>query len=504
MARTVDFRHLHIAPEPLGSGGQASVYALATDDALAFKWFAEPTSTAWDEVERVIDVPESINAQDRALIDRLAAWPTAIVLRDRKPVGTLIRRMPSSCQVEVRTPRGVDRVDASIAQLMFRDSPARSVVGIDHCRTTDWSLRILLRAAEFLALLHNTGHRFGDISSANWLFDTETANPFFLDCDGIRTSAQRAAVQTPDWMAPIELGGVAGDNYRFMLAAFRLLGERQLDSPNRTGLEVIRDRLPGAPVTELMASAIEAEPGSVGPLAWRDACWLSMSGAARLAHARVLLAEGWPEPFLAHTSSADPSFREERNDAAEALRLDRDIEMQLRDGDADTDAIVHLVEARSRPGVARFRRGLTAQESARLDRMLAESITPGRVGDLVAAGRHRTALAIAEATAAGPSRVLDLAFRLRIAEHPVTGVRVRRRGGRTTVEWDWPQDAATVVARVLADGVEIGRVARADTETGAYELSGLAATSIAVQGGGVPPGRTEPIFDAQFHTEEAA
>lgn len=503
MARTVDFRHLRIAPEKLGSGGQATVYALTDAPDVVFKWFAAPESVEWEPLGRVIDAPLSWSPHERETMLRLAAWPTALVTRDRRPVGTLMPRMPETCRVDVRTPRGIARKDASVSQLMFPDTAARAVQDVAHCRSVDWKLRLLLRSAEFFDTLHRHGLRFGDVSSANWLFDTGTANPYFLDCDGIRSADEPALIQTPDWTTPTPLGGVAGDSYRLALGAYRLLGERH-DNPTPQSVAEVSARVGSIPANELLFRASIAEPGAIRPLAWRNACWTSLSPAARSEHVRLLLTEGWARPFADFAEHAGPEFESARWDALEAQRLDAELVVLSRQPDADPDDVLTILERRNRPGLSRFHVDVDGEAAHQTKALTSRAADPARLADLVADGRHHTALAVAQTAQTGPSRVLDLAFRMRLAENPINPIRRRRDAKLETVEWAWPDDPAAQVVRVIIDGVNEVTIERGDDPQGSYTFAHQPNAKITLQVGGCPPGRTEPIFDTSVHTEEAA
>jgi len=513
----VDLQRLKIADTKFASGGQADVFELLDDPSTVFKQFFEPEKHDWDAIESLIALPATLAQHERALIENLAAWPISVVTRNSQRKGTLMKRIPATCRVDVRTHKRSSTFDAKLSQLMFPDQKGREVLGVTECRTIGWKLRTLLRSAQFLDLLHKNGLRFGDISDANWLFNTAAALPFFIDCDGIRSHSEPVNVHTPDWEVPPHLGGIAGDNYLFFHGAYRLIGEREIEKPSVDGINAIEKTFGPLAIINTLRVALKSEHGAISPAEWISSLWSSMEHAAQNSLVHDLIQDAWSEPVLQVVPESDRNFSGLRKDALQAYELEARLHALLASPNPELSDYLDIEDSRSAAPIARFRVKLSDKERTIAGRLSSNASEPSTLADLVRSGHHRVALNRATSAQVGPSHLLNLAFRMHLGQFPLEDVRIvrkpysfqRLRPGasrmiRVTIQWRWPLDSDVTAARVQLNGEQISITRR---NTNAVEMCHLIASQgdkISVEAGGIPPGRTEPIFESSQSHKEAA
>jgi hypothetical protein len=225
MPRTVDVASLG-ARTVLGSGGQGTVYAVAGTS--AYKEFSVPVNAA--ALAEMVAFRDGLPADAALRIDEVAAWPAAMVERDGRPCGFLMRRAPGEFATDLTFPSGRSRRLARM-ELLLNDA---SYLAARDVRIDDrFRLELLLDTARAIELFHRLGVVVGDLSPNNLLF-TRDRRPrcFFLDCDGMRlpgTSVLEAA-ETVDWQAPPGEGSgatPATDSYKFGLLCIRLFAGDQ-------------------------------------------------------------------------------------------------------------------------------------------------------------------------------------------------------------------------------------------------------------------------------------
>lgn len=516
-AARVDLQRLKIADAKFASGGQADVFALLDDRSTVFKQFFEPEKHDWDAIEGLVALPATLAPHERALIENLAAWPISVVTRNNQRKGTLMKRIPATCRVDVRTQKRSSTIDAKLSQLMFPDQKGREVLGVTKCRTIGWKLRTLLRSAQFLELLHKNGLRFGDISDANWLFNTAAALPFFIDCDGIRASSESASLHTPDWDTAHNLGGIAGDNYRFFIGAYRLIGERGIDEPSADGIKAIEKTFGQSAIINTLRAALQSEHGAISPAEWISALWASMEHATQHSLVHDLIQDAWSEPVLQVVPESDRNFSGLRKDALQAYELEARLHALLASPNPELSDYLDIEDSRSAAHIARFRVELFEKEKTIAGSLTRNASEPSTLADLVRSGHHRVALNRATSAQVAPSHLLNLAFRMHLGQFPLEDVRIVRKrysflrlrpGGsrmlRVTIQWKWPQDSDVTAARVQLNGEQISISRRNTNPTETCHLIASQGDKISIEAGGIPPGRIEPIFESSQSHKEAA
>jgi hypothetical protein len=267
----VDARSLRLSAA-LGSGGQGTVYAV--DERLVDERFPavyKEFATAADALAllRVVRFRRSLSPAEAQRLDEIAAWPAAIVHRDGRITGFLMRRAPDPFLIGLGMPSGPTQHLAQV-QLLLNDAAYRTARGL----TIDdrFRLELLHDTASAIEFLHAHTVVVGDLSPANLLFSrSRRPRCFFLDCDAMRVrgvSVLRQA-ETIDWQTPSRQEQVATwatDSYKFGLLCIRLFaGDQSARDPQ------VLDRA-GLAVKILAARSLSRDPRRRPVMAeWREA-----------------------------------------------------------------------------------------------------------------------------------------------------------------------------------------------------------------------------------------
>jgi hypothetical protein len=270
-AERVDARSLRLSGA-LGSGGQGTVYGVAdrlVDDRVpaVYKEFAAVADAG--ALLRVVRFRRDLSPADAQRLDDIAAWPAAVVQRDGRIAGFLMRRAPDPFLIGLGMPSGPTQHLAQV-QLLLNDVAYRTARGLvidDRFR-----LELLHDTASAIEFLHAHHVVVGDLSPANLLFSrSRRPRCFFLDCDAMRVrgiSVLRQA-ETIDWQTPScgePVATPATDSYKFGLLCIRLFaGDQSTRDPQ------VLDRA-GPAVKVLAARALSRDPRRRPAMAeWREA-----------------------------------------------------------------------------------------------------------------------------------------------------------------------------------------------------------------------------------------
>ena len=271
----------------LGSGGQGAVH-LVLNRQINSRWpvaYKEYNAAARDsvDIDALTAMAELIPALPGATAEWLcttAAWPAALVERQGRISGFLMRTVPDEYYFDYRSLDGtVARKPATAEFLLNSDSYTASIgLYIDERER----LRLLADLAMKLSRLHALGIVVGDMSPKNLLFAPESgAGCFLIDCDAMRLNGRSVLPQaeTPDWQVPAgeEKGTAGSDAYKLGLLAIRLFARNQ--TSRDPGL------LPAAePKLAELASAALLRPAGDRPAPgeWAEYC-LSAAASPELA-----------------------------------------------------------------------------------------------------------------------------------------------------------------------------------------------------------------------------
>jgi hypothetical protein len=258
----------------LGTGGQGTVYATARrlgDGPAAYKEFAPPARAALNvpALQAMIRLRAELPAPVAGRLDEATAWPVAVVQRDGRVTGFLMRQAPAAFHTEITVPRGRVRLLAQV-QLLLNGERYLSARGLD---VDDRFRRELLHdVAQTIELLHGLGVVVGDLSPNNLLFSSgPRPRCFFLDCDAMRLGGDSVLEQaeTADWEAPAgdrQIATPATDSYKFALLCARLFA----------GDQTVRLAPPaqraGPALRRLVVQGLSADPAQRPEMAqWRRA-----------------------------------------------------------------------------------------------------------------------------------------------------------------------------------------------------------------------------------------
>ncbi|MFJ4651178.1 hypothetical protein ACIP5Y_07875 [Nocardia sp. NPDC088792] len=161
-----------------------------------------------------------------------AAWPAAIVEREGRVCGFLMRAVPDRFRFDLQSLSGTATATRRLANVEYLLNDDTYSAGIGLAITDADRLALLTELAGILTRLHRLGIVVGDLSPKNLLFSTTPdAACFLLDCDAMRLHGNSVLPQaeTPDWQLPSgeEKATAFGDVYKFGLLAVRLFDRSQ-------------------------------------------------------------------------------------------------------------------------------------------------------------------------------------------------------------------------------------------------------------------------------------
>ncbi|MEU5157832.1 hypothetical protein AB0I03_26445, partial [Glycomyces sp. NPDC021274] len=133
------------------------------------------------------------------------AWPAALVERDGRACGFLMRAVPDRFRFTFKSLAGTSAGTRRLANLEYLLNDDNYVAGIGLTISDHDRLLVLADLAATLTRLHRLGITIGDLSPKNLLFTT-TPQPecFLIDCDAMRLRGTTVLPQaeTPDWQIP--------------------------------------------------------------------------------------------------------------------------------------------------------------------------------------------------------------------------------------------------------------------------------------------------------------
>jgi hypothetical protein len=225
----VDVQTLKLGPE-LGNGGQGRVLRVEDQGApLVYKEYKIPGADA-AALKLLVDLPGTLPAYERSLVDGCTAWPLARVFKNGQLSGFLMREIPA----HFWAPNSAGSLKMREVQyLVYERKPMWG--GIVPAAGVSAQARIGVATA-FVALmnmLHAKTLIIGDVSMNNVLWTTgseDTTEIFLIDCDGIRGLGSRPVLpqaDTLDWNDPLQKPHAGPDldtdRYKIALLVGRVL-----------------------------------------------------------------------------------------------------------------------------------------------------------------------------------------------------------------------------------------------------------------------------------------
>ncbi|MBN6545940.1 LppU/SCO3897 family protein [Actinacidiphila bryophytorum] len=226
----------------LGLGGQGTVHEVANRRInraagggwdVVYKEYAAAVlpSLQPDALLARAELVGELNAADAAWLCEKTAWPAAVVQRQGKTCGFLMRAVPDRFRFDFRTLHGTGST-RRLATMEYLLNDDAYVAGVGLTVSTRDRLAVLGDLAATLSRLHRLGITVGDLSPKNLLFSTSPqAECFLIDADAMRLRGTTVLPQaeTPDWQVPDgeEKATGAGDVYKLALLAVRLIARDQ-------------------------------------------------------------------------------------------------------------------------------------------------------------------------------------------------------------------------------------------------------------------------------------
>ncbi|WP_167604436.1 hypothetical protein [Micromonospora auratinigra] len=259
-------------------------------------------------LERLVALPGRLAEADAYLLHERTAWPVAVVERDGRLAGFLMRQVPPTFETPLRlTTRYVQKL-AQVQLLLNNETylAARDLAIDDLFR-----LGFLLDTARAMADFHRIGLAVGDLSPNNLLFSRGAApRCFFLDCDAVRLDGASALpqIETTDWEVAggggEELATPASDAYKFTLLCVRLL------AGNQSTRDPAAAQRAGADIRELVDRGLDPVPTSrPGLTEWTGPLERAIEAARTRPRIRPATLPPAPDPGIPGTAStaAGPS-----------------------------------------------------------------------------------------------------------------------------------------------------------------------------------------------------
>lgn len=271
----------------LGSGGQGTVHQVLNREInkswpVAYKEYnaAAQGAADIDALRAMVELIPALPASTAEWLCTIAAWPAALVEREGRISGFLMRAVPEEYYFDYRGFDGKVTRKLATAEFLLNSESYTSSIGLyvnERAR-----LRLLADLAATLSRLHILGIAVGDMSPKNLLF-TAGSGPscFLIDCDTMRIDGRGVLPQaeTPDWQIPAgeEKGTPSSDAYKFALLAVRLFARDQTSRDPAV--------LPAAAEPKLAELARAALDGQAGdrpvPGVWSAYC-LSAASSPKL------------------------------------------------------------------------------------------------------------------------------------------------------------------------------------------------------------------------------
>lgn len=189
-----------------------------------------PPADAADVLEEMVRWSGSLESEQHARLQHVAAWPVAAISDRGVPVGIAMRDVTSRFAAPFLMPSGRrERVLLALEHLLGPDSYLQSR-GLDVRLDTAKRIQIAERISGALAFLHRNAIVASDIAPSNLLisFGHDGVAVCFIDCDSMVFRGRQAlpSVETGDWEMPSSFAEPprtrAADAYKLGLTILRL------------------------------------------------------------------------------------------------------------------------------------------------------------------------------------------------------------------------------------------------------------------------------------------
>jgi hypothetical protein len=183
----------------LGRGGQGTVTRIeGGEPGYVYKRYIVPGADA-AALRTLIALPQKLGPDAGARLDRQTCWPLALVWRDGRVSGFVMREIPPRF---IGNPMAGAR-PRELQYLLYEPKPLwGDIVPLDPVGR----VAVAREFAQLFELLHRNMLVIGDVSMRNLLWAPgDPPGAYMLDCDGVRRLGSPAVLPqptTPDWEDP--------------------------------------------------------------------------------------------------------------------------------------------------------------------------------------------------------------------------------------------------------------------------------------------------------------
>ena len=296
--------------ERLGSGGQGVVYRVLNRKIngrwdVAYKEYNPSIQGELDfeALRAMVELIPTLPGSTAEWLCTTAAWPAALVERDGRGSGFLMRTVPDEYHFDYTGFDGTVARKLATTEFLLNDDSYTSSIGLyfnEHMR-----LFLLRDLALKLSRMHELGIAVGDMSPKNLLFTAgDRPSCFLIDCDAMRLNGRTVLPQaeTPGWQIPPgeERGTPSSDAYKLALLAVRMFARNQSSRDADALITAAEPRL-----VELARTALLGPQGDrPKPDEWTEYLLEAARSPDLVITPRASIASAKPQPATANTASA--------------------------------------------------------------------------------------------------------------------------------------------------------------------------------------------------------
>jgi len=232
---SVDVRSIEGDLRQLAAGGEGIVYRIISEPRAVYKEYKQRSlaDINVDALERLIEFPFRLAADDRAWLLSRTAWPRGTVTRDGRVVGIVMPAIPDHYYAQYGLKANPKQVLCDWNHLSFQSQPlAPHMMSTVPLPGIVERLELVRDLALTVDLLHRHDVIVGDMSGKNLIWSADPPHVRIIDCGSFRFERQpnvSAHKESPGWIDPHLRGAPtsrSSDVFKLAVAAYRILWER--------------------------------------------------------------------------------------------------------------------------------------------------------------------------------------------------------------------------------------------------------------------------------------